>query len=213
MTSWKDTNTLITWIMLAVIVGVLAGLVYGRHLGSTQQEQAALERTTREDRILAWIVETNPTAAIKDFLSFPKFLVEMSAARGIDYRLVLAICLKESQMNPRAVGAAGEIGLMQILPDTAMLVVKRLNEQHRYVPPKRVGSGYADLGSLGDPKWNVLIGVNYLAWQMERFGGMNLTALRAYNRNPDRARDRRPGDTYAEDVARNFLVLAHLVRD
>jgi soluble lytic murein transglycosylase-like protein len=37
----------------------------------------------------------------------------------IDWRLLRAVAIQESRMNPRARGAAGEIGMFQIMPNTA----------------------------------------------------------------------------------------------
>lgn len=45
----------------------------------------------------------------------------LSAAREhrIDWRLLRAVAIHESRINPRARGAAGEIGMFQIMPNTA----------------------------------------------------------------------------------------------
>lgn len=167
-------------------------------------------RADREARILAWIVERNPEATIKDVLAFPAFLLDESERAGIDYRLILALADKESGMNPRAVGRSGEVGLLQILPSTAALVAQRLADSS-FVPPAAIKDKaghmqYSFLGSLADPKVNVRYGIEYLEWQIERFG-MTPTALRAYNRHPDRARDFWPQDRYAEDVALGYFML------
>ena len=157
-------------------------------------------RADREARILAWIVERNPEATIKDFLAFPALLLDESERAGIDYRLILALADKESGMNPRAVGRSGEVGLLQILPSTGALVAQRLDDTS-YVPPAAIKDKeghvrYSFLGSLADPKVNVRYGIEYLKWQIERFG-VTPIALRAYNRHPDRAREFWPQDRYA----------------
>lgn len=45
----------------------------------------------------------------------------LTAARqyDLDWRLLRAVAMQESRMNPRARGAAGEIGMFQIMPITA----------------------------------------------------------------------------------------------
>lgn len=45
----------------------------------------------------------------------------LSAAREhrLDWRLLRAVAMQESRMNPKARGAAGEIGMFQIMPHTA----------------------------------------------------------------------------------------------
>jgi hypothetical protein len=55
------------------------------------------------------------------------------------------------------------------------------------------------------------VGTTYLRWQIDRYG-INATALRAYNRHPDRALEHRPQDPYAEEVSMRYLALAHAIR-
>ena len=99
---------------------------------------------------------------------------------------------------------------MQIMPSTAELVVKRLGLA--YIP---AGDGRErdlhSLGSLADPKFNIRVGTTYLRWQIQRYG-FNATALRAYNRNPDKATEDRPQDRYAEEVSFRYLAFAHALR-
>ena len=170
----------------------------------------ASARADREARILAWILERNPAAGIEEFLAFPAVLLDESARAGIDYRLILAMADKESGMNPRAVGRGGEVGLLQLLPSTATRVAKRLDDPS-FEPPAAIAdeegrARYSFLGSLGDPKVNVRYGIEYLKWQIERFG-MTPAALRAYNRHPALAREVWPQDRYAEDVALGYFTL------
>jgi len=174
------------------------------------QERADQGRVELEQKIITLIVERNPQATIREFASFPRTLLEVSQAADIDFRIVLAIADKESQFNPGAIGKSGEIGLMQLMPSTAELVVKRLGLE--YTPPEIGKNGtYASLGSLADPKFNIRVGTAYLRWQINRYG-FNATALRAYNRNPDKATENRPADRYAEDVSFRYLAFAHALR-
>lgn len=46
-------------------------------------------------------------------------LLGAAAEENLDWRLLRAVAMQESRMNPRARGAAGEIGMFQILPNTA----------------------------------------------------------------------------------------------
>lgn len=179
------------WVALTVLC-ITLGTGDAVMATAPSRSAAAVERANREARILAWILERNPAAGIEEFVAFPAVLLDESARAGIDYRLILAMADKESGLNPRAVGRRGEVGLLQLLPSTATLVAKRLGV----------------LGSLGDPKVNVRYGIEYLKWQVERFG-MTPDALRAYNRHPDRAREVWSQDRYAEDVALRYLTLVH----
>ena len=196
----------ITLLIAAVPLFYMGGLTQGR-LAQERDDQGRVEM---EQKIITLIVERNPQATIKEFASFPRTLLEVSQAANIDFRIVLAIADKESGFNPGAIGKAGEIGLMQLMPSTAELVVKRLGLE--YTPPQLAKNGtYASLGSLADPKFNVRVGTAYLRWQINRYG-FNATALRAYNRNPDKATENRPADRYAEEVSFRYLAFAHALR-
>ncbi|MCC5845232.1 MAG: lytic transglycosylase domain-containing protein [Verrucomicrobia bacterium] len=46
-------------------------------------------------------------------------LLTASREHRVDWRLLRAVAIQESRMNPRARGAAGEIGMFQIMPNTA----------------------------------------------------------------------------------------------
>ena len=203
-----------TWLQAAALVLLLVSvpLLYlgGLTQGRLAQERADQGRAEMEQKIIALIVERNPQATIREFAGFPRTLLEVSQAADIDFRIVLAIADKESQFNPGAIGKSGEIGLMQLMPSTAELVVKRLGLE--YTPPQMGKNGaYVSLGSLAEPGFNIRVGTAYLRWQINRYG-FNATALRAYNRNPDKATENRPNDRYAEDVSFRYLAFAHTLR-
>lgn len=91
-------------------------------------------------------------------------LIEREAGRaGVPPEVAEAVAHTESGFNARAVGADGEIGLMQILPSTARML------------------GFAGTNSdLSVPETNVHYGVSYLA-QAWRLAGRDLcTAVMKY---------------------------------
>jgi soluble lytic murein transglycosylase-like protein len=191
---------------VALVAGLTA-LWATSHERSVAAEQAAVTKEdARERKIVAWIVDRNPRATIKDFAGFPKILIEESERAGLDYRLVMAVIDKESGFKPDAVGASGEIGLMQIMPLTAEDVVREVKGKFKYVPPTpgKNGSRYNSLGSLADPATNVRIGIAHLKWQLDKYADP-VTALRSYNRGDAAAKQNRPRDQYAEDVAKAYL--------
>jgi len=191
---------------LAYVYGLREGRADGRATQAVLQQGAA----ELEAKVMALIVERYPQATIRDFSGFPAVLLEVAREEEIDFRLLLAIVEKESGFRPDAVGKSGEIGLMQIQPGTAELVIKRFGLD--YTPPTTDKKGaYVTLGTLADPKFNLRVGAAYLRWQIKRYG-FGATALRAYNRHPDRALEHRPEDRYAEDVGLRYLALAHTFR-
>jgi soluble lytic murein transglycosylase len=85
-------------------------------------------------------------------------LIESTArAAGLPPRLVRSVVWRESRFDPRRVGRAGEIGLMQVTPAAAGEWAKSRGSAH--VP-------HAD---LFDPATNVAAGCWYLARAMRRW--------------------------------------------
>ncbi len=197
-----NSSAIVVFVITAVVV-FATGFSVGQHKRQAQVERVFAHREAQAARVIALVVERNPHAAIRDFVDFPETLFAVSAEAGVDYRLILAMADKESGFRPEAIGAAGEIGLMQILPVTGAAIAKELSLP--FVPPTHVRrGGYESLGTLGDASLNLRIGVAYLRRQMDRYALLPV-ALRAYNRHPDRARDHRPGDRYAENIALRYL--------
>ena len=203
------------WGLVIAVIGVTLGwwAMEFAHRLESRPERAALvraESSTREAQILAWIIELNPGASVKDFVvsEFPKALLQESKAAGIDYRLVMAVIAQESEFKPGAVGHAMEIGLMQIMPATAALVAKGSSRFADYKPPvKGAKPGtYASLGSLGDPVYNMRLGLVHLKAQVDKYGSWP-TALRAYNRGEMHAKAFRPGDKYAEKIGLSMITI------
>jgi soluble lytic murein transglycosylase-like protein len=91
-------------------------------------------------------------------------LVQRSAEKhGVDPALVRAVISTESNWNTRAVSPKGALGLMQLIPGTAL----------------RFG-----VGNAFDPAQNVDAGVQYLGMLIERYNGDLSKALAAYNAGP-----------------------------
>jgi soluble lytic murein transglycosylase-like protein len=83
---------------------------------------------------------------------------------GVSPDLIRSIMGVESSGNPDASGAAGEVGLMQVMPSTAQGVDPSVTP-----------------AALWDPVTNIDIGVHYLADQLRRYGGNVAQAVSAYN--------------------------------
>jgi len=86
-------------------------------------------------------------------------VIRAAAGRyGVDPALVKAVVWRESRFNPRAVGRAGEIGLMQVRELAAV----------EWSTSQRV-TGF-ELEHLFDPGTNTLAGAWYLARLWRRYG-------------------------------------------
>ena len=101
---------------------------------------------------------------------------------GVDYEMVKAVIQTESSWNHKAVSTSGAIGLMQILPKTAMSEFKT---------PK---------DDLFDPYVNVTVGIKYLSHLNNHFDDMEST-LTAYSHGPTVTR--KYSDNY---IKNNFYV-------
>jgi len=86
---------------------------------------------------------------------------------GAEAPLVLALMRQESSFDPGIVSAAGAVGLMQLMPETA----------------RQVGGQAA---ALTDPPTNMRLGVVYLQGLLAQFDGTVPYAVAAYNAGPHR---------------------------
>ena len=102
------------------------------------------------------LAQTSPAAWVS-------LVTQAAERRGIPPALGHAVAAVESGWNPDAQGAAGEVGLMQVMPATAAMLGFR-----------------GTLAELADPATNIRLGVQYLgdAWFLAR--GDLCTALMKY---------------------------------
>ncbi|TGW14729.1 lytic transglycosylase domain-containing protein [bacterium NHP-B] len=84
-----------------------------------------------------------------------------------DKAVALAIIYKETRFDPYVTGDAGEKGLMQVMPNTAVMEAKALNVHHH--PDK-----------LSEPAHNILLGMAHFKRHQKQFNFHPLT-ISAYN--------------------------------
>ncbi len=99
-------------------------------------------------------------------LKYYNIVLVKSSKYGLDPFLVMAIIKAESNFDPNAISKVGAIGLMQLMPQTADYVSKKL--------------GYIDY-QISDPAMNVEMGCWYIANLMETYKGDVEGVLAAYN--------------------------------
>ncbi len=98
-------------------------------------------------------------------------IVSESEKYSFDPFLLTALIITESSFNNWAKSRKGALGLMQILPRTAVALAKEIRHVWKGKP------------TLFDPGVNIALGAYYLEKLIIRFGDLSL-ALEAYNHGP-----------------------------
>lgn len=92
-----------------------------------------------------------------------------SRRNGLDPVFLMAVIANESSFDPGARGSHGEIGLMQLKPDTAEWIA-----QVKHLP-------YRGSRTLLDPVQNIRLGAAYIGYLKGRYGRDSRLYLAAYN--------------------------------
>lgn len=124
-------------------------------------------------------------------------LILESERYAMDPVLLLAVIRTESRFNPTIRGGHGEIGLMQIKPDTAQWIAKKFDLE---LPSEE---------SLFDPIQNIKYGTAYLSYLRSQFTGNATNYISAYNMGPRnvkrlRAQNIKP-EIYSGKVMGNYV--------
>ncbi len=126
-------------------------------------------------------------------------LMKVSQKHGYDPIFLLAVIKTESEFKPNAVGSAGEIGLMQIKPETAAWICKKNNIT------------WLGAERLKNPHYNILIGGYYFEYLKKTLHSQSARYVNAYNmginglqRLPAQAQNSHP---YFEKVITNYLYI------
>lgn len=104
-----------------------------------------------------------------DAEKFTQTLMNLSKEQSYDPIFILAVIKTESSFNANAIGGAGEIGLMQIKPDTAEWIANKKN------------IAWKGAKALKDPEYNILIGANYFKYLKNSVKSESLKYVNAYN--------------------------------
>ena len=98
-----------------------------------------------------------------------KTLIEVSRLNQYDPIFLMAVIKTESQFKPDAIGSAGEIGLMQIKPDTAKWICEKK------------GMKWKGKNSLKDPQYNIEVGALYFKYLKKSLKSRAESYITAYN--------------------------------
>jgi len=144
---------------------------------SPEQWQAAAVLASRwqwHDQVIRAAFKANKLDAVPDRfpIAFTKAVMNASRRTGLKPAVIWSIIRQESAFNQQAVSYVGAKGLMQLMPNTARKVARKLG----------MGTGRPRLFS---PAVNIRLGSTYLAAQKMRFGNLALASA-AYNAGPHR---------------------------
>lgn len=84
----------------------------------------------------------------------------------------MSIIRQESVFNPAAVSNVGALGIMQVMPETAKIICRKL------------GIKYSARRMLEDRNYNIKIGREYIRSMLEKFNGSKIMTAAAYNAGP-----------------------------
>jgi len=114
-------------------------------------------------------------------LAFTAEILAAAAEFDLPPALVAAVIHTESGFREGAVSARGALGLMQLMPDTARDIDKKLCPENGYL--ENIES------YICEPARNIRYGCYYLRWLLDRYDGRLQLALAAYNAGPGRVRE------------------------
>jgi soluble lytic murein transglycosylase len=155
--------------------------------------------------VYRWTRELLPKKFRSDSQRIAQAVIDVSLKYKFDPILVLAVIQTESSFNPVMIGGVGEIGLMQIRPETAQWLAKKK------------GIKWTGKESLRDPVFNIKIGCAYIEWLRERFDSHAGLYLAAYNMGPSNVRnlleEKKWPKEYASRIMQNYISYYEELKD
>ena len=120
-------------------------------------------------------------------------ILEESKRHGFDPIFLVSVIQTESSFSPTARGTSGEIGLMQLRPETGKWIAQEFD-----LPWKGKKTLY-------DPVANIRLGSAYLSLLREKFGKDGRLYIPAYNMGPSRLKDSVAQRIFPIDYARRVM--------
>jgi soluble lytic murein transglycosylase len=128
-----------------------------------------------ETFVLNTVQKSLPSEWRKTSKRIAQAVLSQSIQHGFDPIFVLSVIMTESTFRPSMVGGVGEVGLMQIRPETAEWLAKKIGYTR-----------YTGRASLFDPVVNIELGTAYFAMLRENFdedGGLYIAAYNMGSKN------------------------------
>lgn len=106
--------------------------------------------------------------------AYPVITEYLGGIVGLEWALIHALIRQESMFDIEAKSPVGALGLMQLMPATAVETARKLGIQHR------------QYWLTSKPDHNIRLGTEYLRRMIERYKGAYPLAIAAYNAGPGR---------------------------
>jgi len=157
---------LVGWLLALIPAGSEGAQVYfyRDHRGVWHFTDAPTDARFRPFHVRGWVRAGVGSSRIDPVLLQP-YIKSAAQAFNLDPALITAVIKAESAFDPRAVSWAGAQGLMQLMPETAVLM---------------------EVDNIFNPRENIFGGSRYLRLMLDRFNGDLKLALAAYNIGPER---------------------------
>lgn len=155
--------------------------------------------------IYKWTRQSLPKSYRSQYKAVAQAIIDESLKNDFDPIFVSSVIVNESSFNPSKIGGVGEIGLMQLRPETAKWIAKH------------EGLKYKGKASLKDPVTNIKLGTAFLSYLREKFDSHARLYIAAYNMgqgNVKEALERKvwPKD-YALRVMKYYISYYRQIRD
>jgi soluble lytic murein transglycosylase len=147
-----------------------------------KQLLAAAELALRQGWYDVAINTAERTKSVHSYtLRFPtpyrETVTNFSKDYGVDEAWVYGLTRQESRFNPSAKSGVGAAGVMQVMPETAAWIAKRMNL-----------GGYRQ-DKIHQLDTNVQLGTYYLRYTLDMMNGQTPLATAAYNAGPGRVKN------------------------
>jgi soluble lytic murein transglycosylase len=143
----------------------LLGNRYNRSVVRTGEDLEVVNKL-----VYQWTHDSLPESYKKDYKKVAQTIIDESLKYGFDPIFVMSVISHESRFKPTTIGSFGEIGLMQLRPQTAKWISKKLNLD--YSGKKK---------DLKNPETNIRLGTAYLSYLRGHFDSQARLYLAAYN--------------------------------